>query len=491
LSDSGDRDAGIAVLRRAQSYHPDDVWINYGLARQLDSLQPPQIDEAIQFYSVARALRAETAHELAHALDLRGRGDEAVVIFEELTTLRPESGRHWTCLAALLKEQGDKAGAQAAANRAVDSDRAALRRSPERAEAHSDLGAALYYAGNPVDAISEYREAIRLKPELAEAHDKLGAALAGQNQTELAVAEYRAAIRLKPDFTSPHRNLAIAFKSQGKLPEAIAEYREAVRLQPGFAWARYELADALRDHEQLDPATAELRETIRRKPDFAEAHAVLGGILCDKGENAEALIEFRRAHELGSRRPDWPYPTELMIRHAESNLKRDDRLAAMVRGDEKLGDPGETLAFAAYGYKTKQYGTSAKLFAAALEADPKLAAEMDSPNRYNAARASALAASGNGGDKERPDDRLKVHWRKQAREWLAADLAHWEREIHSAATERRALAIKNLKDWKADPALASIRGDAALKTLPSDERESWNRLWHQVDEILDLAARHR
>ncbi len=67
LSDCGDRDAGIAVLHRAQSYHPDDVWINYGLARQLDALQPPQIDEAIQFYSVARALVArQPTNSLMH-----------------------------------------------------------------------------------------------------------------------------------------------------------------------------------------------------------------------------------------------------------------------------------------------------------------------------------------------------------------------------------------------------------------------------------------
>ncbi len=209
---------------------------------------------------------------------------------------------------------------------------------------------------------------------------------------------------------------------------------------------------------------------------------MLGGILCDKGENAEALVEFRRAHELGSRRPDWPYPTELMIRHAESNLKRDDRLAAIVRGNEKLGDPGETLAFAAYCYKTKQYATFAKLFAAALEADPKLARDMDSPNRYNAASAATLAASGSGGDKERPDDRLKVHWRKQAREWLAAELAAWERESLSTAPEPRAQAIENLKKWKADPALASIRGEAAYSALPAAEREAWNRLWQQVEQ---------
>jgi tetratricopeptide (TPR) repeat protein len=491
LSDSGDREGAAAFLRRAQTYHPDDVWINYGLARQLEDLEPPQTDEAIQFYRAARALRPETAHELAHALDARGRGDEAVAILEELTSLRPESGRHWMCLGALLKERGDGAAARAASGRAVAALRAAVGRSPERAEDLSDLGAALHHAGNPVEAIALYREAIRLKPELARAHDNLGAALAGKGQTDLAIAEYRATIRLRPNFANAHNNLAIALRVQGKLAEAIAEYREALRLKPDFARARYNLAEALREHGQLDHATAELREAIRRKPDFADAHAVLGGILCGNGEHRDALVEFTRAHEIGSKQPDWPYPTDLMIKKTERILAIEKRLAGVVRGHEKPADPAEALEFAADCYRSKRYATCATLAAAALETDPKLALNMDCAHRYNAACAAALAAAGKGIDQQAPDERMKIRWRKQALLWLTADLAHWSEEAHSATSERSATAIKALEHWKADPGLAGVRGEAALRALPADEREGWKRLWDQLDLLLGLAASPR
>jgi hypothetical protein len=71
--------------------------------------------------------------------------------------------------------------------------------------------------------------------------------------------------------------------------------------------------------------------------------------------------------------------------------------------------------------------------------------------------------------------------------WLTADLAHWARAARSVAAEPRALAIQNLEHWKVDPDLAGIRGEAAIKALPADEREAWNRLWHEVDEVLDRA----
>ena len=51
-------------------------------------------DEAIRFYTAARAIRPETAHELAHALEKRGDRDEAIAVFRDLSGLRPGNARH-------------------------------------------------------------------------------------------------------------------------------------------------------------------------------------------------------------------------------------------------------------------------------------------------------------------------------------------------------------------------------------------------------------
>ena len=63
----------MALLRPAVGRHPGDVWVNYYLARALDEPAPSAREEAARYYTAARALRPETAHELAHLLERMGR----------------------------------------------------------------------------------------------------------------------------------------------------------------------------------------------------------------------------------------------------------------------------------------------------------------------------------------------------------------------------------------------------------------------------------
>ena len=95
----GDSSGAESVLRRAQQRYPRDVWINYELGRVLENSRP---DEAIRFYTAARAIRPETAHELAHALEKRGDSDEAIAVFRDLNKLRPGDATILGCLGRLL-----------------------------------------------------------------------------------------------------------------------------------------------------------------------------------------------------------------------------------------------------------------------------------------------------------------------------------------------------------------------------------------------------
>ena len=57
LTFSGDPDAGVAVLRKAQRQHPGDFLINEDLAECLAQLTPPAWDEVVEFRRVVVALR--------------------------------------------------------------------------------------------------------------------------------------------------------------------------------------------------------------------------------------------------------------------------------------------------------------------------------------------------------------------------------------------------------------------------------------------------
>jgi tetratricopeptide (TPR) repeat protein len=287
----------VTLLRAAASRHPDDVWVNFELATRLDQLRPPARDEQVRYYSAARAVRPETAHELAHVLTNLGRSDEAFAVYTDLTVRRPADSLHLSCYGRLLQERGRPQAGPILA-RAVTACRAAIRLNPDDAQAHNCLAGALGMQRHHKEAIDEYRAVLRLRPDYAEAYTALGIQLDIQGHLEEAIAEHRTAIRLQPDHALAHMNLGIALNHQGHLEEAIAEYRTAIRLQPDYAFAHNNLGLALRARGDLEEAIAEFRAAIRLKPDYAEAQYSVGVALESQGRLDECIAEYRAALRL-------------------------------------------------------------------------------------------------------------------------------------------------------------------------------------------------
>jgi eukaryotic-like serine/threonine-protein kinase len=109
---------------------------------------------------------------------------------------------------------------------------------------------------------------------------------------------------------------------------------------------------------------------------------------------------------------------------------------------------------------------------------------MQLQHRYNAACVAALAGCGQGKDADTLDDKERARLRKQAVEWLRADLAHWTKQAASETPRERELVLKTLKHWQDDTDLAAIRDKGAVAKLPADEREACRQLWADVAEVL-------
>jgi Flp pilus assembly protein TadD len=364
--------------------------------------------------------------------------------------------------------------------------REAIRLQPDYAAAHYNLGNTLRDQGKLLEAIAALREAIRLQPGYAEAHNNLGLALHDQGKVSEAVAEYREAIRLQPDYAAAHYNLGIVLAGQGKRAEAIVAFREATRLRPDDAQAHHNLGLALHGQGKRAEAVAEYRAAIRLQPDYAGAHCNLGLALMKQGRFGEARDALRRGHELGSKRPDWRHPSAEWVRQAERAVALEARLPAVLRGEDKPKDAADGIALADMAYQMKRYGASARLYARAFESDPKLAEDMRSGHRYNAACAAALAGAGRGEDKL-TDEAEKARWRKQAVAWLTADLAHWSKRAAGGKAESKGLIVQTLRHWKDDADLAGLRDEAALKALPEEEQKACRALWAEVDALLRKA----
>jgi formylglycine-generating enzyme required for sulfatase activity len=96
-------------------------------------------------------------------------------------------------------------------------------------------------------------------------------------------------------------------------------------------------------------------------------------------------------------------------------------------------------------------------------------------DRYAAARLAALAAAGQGKNTLPLDDAAKAKHRRQARNWLKAELADW-----SKVQPPRVFLARNLWQWQQERDLSSIRDKAALAKLPAKEQKLFTRFWADV-----------
>jgi serine/threonine-protein kinase len=231
LRQAGDPATAVALLESAAQRYPDDVWINYHLAEVLAEL-PKRSEEAVRYYTAARALRPETAHNLGHLLDHMGRGEDAIATFRALVKLRPGESRNVGCLATVLLGQHHREEGLKTLDQAIAAARETITRRPSDAGEYHILGHLLTVRGNQDGAIAAYREALRIEPAHTGALTNVVTLLRKTNDQAGIIAVLRAAIRSRPDHAWSHEALSAALQATGDTDGAIAEIRQAIQLNP-------------------------------------------------------------------------------------------------------------------------------------------------------------------------------------------------------------------------------------------------------------------
>jgi serine/threonine-protein kinase len=132
-----------------------------------------------------------------------------------------------------------------------------------------------------------------------------------------------------------------------------------------------------------------------------------------------------------------------------------------------------------------------RLYAEALQANPKLADDRQAQHAYAAARAAALAGCHQGKDDPPPDAAARAKLRGQALGWLQDELAAWSKLLDGGQPAARATVGRALEHWQADVDLAGLRDGAELVKLPEEERRAWRALWEDVGTLLKKARGDR
>jgi tetratricopeptide (TPR) repeat protein len=452
---AGNATEAVAVLRQAQRRHPDDFWINHQLASSLAELRQPQWQEAVRFYTAAVALRPQNPGvllNLGSALQKNGQLEEALASFRQAVRLRPDYPEAYLNLGCLLV-------LQAKLDEAVAVFRKAIQLKPNYAEAHRNLGDALQTRGELDEAIAAYRAAIRLDPKNARAHLQLGNALREKGRLDEAIAEYQVAIRLDPQLLGALSQLGHALAAKGLLDEAIAAYDDALGRDPP-------------DHHSVE-ARIGLGKVLEKKGNFKAAFSAYRNILAVDPQNAEIRFAFAR--------------TERLARLATL----EGKLPAFLKGEFRPRNNDELLGLAEWCRVKKHHGAAAQLYVDAFAAEPKLADDLKSCSRYQAAGVAALAGTGNGEEGTRLDEKERARWRRQAVAWLRADLAQWAKQWESGKPEDRTIIPPTLRYWQRDPALVGVRDAHALAKLPAEEQEACRQLWAEVAALQKKATEEK
>jgi tetratricopeptide (TPR) repeat protein len=216
-------EAALTLLREVWCRHPNDFMINFALARCYEAVNPPQLAEAVRFFTAAHVLRPRRAGvvvAMGHALAAQGKHGEALLAYQKACRLRPEY-----------------------------------------AEVHATLGSALTEAGKLSEAAAACREAIRLQGDNFRHHDLLASVLRDQGQLLESEAVCREAIRLAEDDPRPHCALGFALRLQGRFEASRDAFRRGEELNRQLPKADLAAAEYLREAERFV-------ELERRLPDI-------------------------------------------------------------------------------------------------------------------------------------------------------------------------------------------------------------------------------
>jgi tetratricopeptide (TPR) repeat protein len=444
------RGSPAPLLRSVQGRRPDDFWLNYALGWLLLHDRPA---EAVGFLRAALALRPRdvmVTYRVGFALDLAGQPLEALAIHRRAIALDPNHPLGHQGLGVALHSLGKLEEAHTEFRRAIALD-------PNVPQVHHSLGNALRSLGRPDEAVGAYRRAIAIDPGGAPAYHGLGNALSELGRPADAVAAYRRAVSLDPKLPTPHFGLGQALFAMGHRDEAISELRQAIILDgQNVGLAPFFLGAFMRIDGHYDEAALTLRLLRERVKDDAEQVRKVDG--------------------------------ELALVQRDAALAR--RLPAVLRGDDRPADSAERLEFARLAFDRRLHAAAARLYAAALAADPKLAEDRESGHRFSAASAAAQAAASHDDGADALGGPERARLRQQARDWLHAEIAAWGRALDEGRAERTRASIA-FRSWQTSGSLAGIRDAEAQAKLPPEEQEACRALWREVaTQLANSAAKH-
>jgi serine/threonine-protein kinase len=518
-------------LKRVQTEHPADFWVNLVLGDALVAAAPV---EAGAYYRAALASRPGTAvvyTALGDALTAQKLPAEAIGYYRRAVRIDPNYARGHTNLGNSLKSAGQRDEAIACYRKALEVD-------PNYAWAHLDLAKTLREAGRADEALEHYRQYHAIGPTIPNVENILRSDLVRQGRGEEVRRDWKKALELDPpghDAWFGYAELCLFLGNEGEFRRA----RQDLLQRFGDTSNPYVAEQTARAVLLAPPSEEELRAAMDlagravaaeattperdysyflfakglaeyRQGNFDSAISMMNAqaakVLGPCPRLVTAMARYRLGDEQEARTMfayvmsafDWSmahvrshdqWLWHVLRREAENLIFPNT--AAFLRGQHEPRDNTERLALLGVCRFENRTRTLAQLYGDAFRADPALADNLQLSHRYNAARSAALAGCGQGEDAIGLGEAGRKQWRDQARIWLMADLTARARAFDTDPAAGRADLHKVLTRWREDPELAGVRDQGELDKLATDERRDWLALWAEVAAVLARTEKWR
>lgn len=220
----------------------------------------------------------------------------------------------------------------------------------------------------PTEAVPHFEAVLRRNPNSADAHLNLGIALAESGRKEDALASFQEACRLAPNSSRPHYNLGRALNDLGRANEAREALETSTKLDDRFAPAIQLLGLLERNAGNDERAVTLLQRAAVLDPENPLVHYDLGLAIAQTGDTAGAVGHWERALALDPRHKESIYnlAQALLTSSPERAREYSRRFAALKAKEQDTDRAGALWNFALAEADKERWSKAFDLFRQAL-----------------------------------------------------------------------------------------------------------------------------
>jgi eukaryotic-like serine/threonine-protein kinase len=543
-----DDQRAISFLELAVQQHPNIFWLNHDLGIALEYGNPPRVEEAIRYITVARSLRPQLPNvhfNLAIALERVGRFEEAIRSLEfspgdpnreatrsdflancywkagkrnEAMKLAKENYKRFPNQSRIIYRLADFLHEENRVDEAKRLFEELLELPATTADDFCNQAIALTLLDRKKEAIAKYEEGHQKFPTHFTMALNLAALLNELNHLDRALEVLQRAHRMEPYHPKVNEFFAQVYEKQEQFEKGLYYYRRCVELDPTCPWkvfgyasllrkmnkpqvARFVFEEAirkapknhvlhyhygllLRDLHQKSEAEVMFRKTIQLNPNWVFGYQGLGSELQARGAFQEALELYQEADRIASELRNIKEDTKKWVKEAEQRCKQFEQLKQFDGKKQLPQDPTELIGLANF------YRDPFTRYNTSTQLF-RLAFERYPQSLENLqdahrwnAACAAVLAGTDQGTEVDLDEKSKSELRDQGYRWLTEHVDVLCKELNQEDTKTGDLARRHLQDILKDQDFESVRTSNSLQKLPESERTKWQALWNKIRALL-------